>query len=90
VRNCTGIVDYHSKRSTTAFLKSTTRFFSLSSLETSICLAPIIHPEGPDQGFQLWDAPTATGLQDSALGFNPGNLENKRFALKLKGREASR
>src|ERR1700736_5948931 len=27
------------------------------------------------------------GLQNSAQGFNPGNPQNKRFALKLKGRE---
>ena len=27
------------------------------------------------------------GLQNSAQSFNPGNPQNKRFALKLKGRE---
>src|SRR6202043_769755 len=31
--------------------------------------------------------PAAAGLQKSAQGFNPGNPQNKRFALKLKGRE---
>jgi hypothetical protein len=31
--------------------------------------------------------PFPQGLQDSAQGFNPGNPQNKRFALKLKGRE---
>jgi hypothetical protein len=31
--------------------------------------------------------PAPQGLQDSAQGFNPGNPQNKRFALKLKGRE---
>jgi hypothetical protein len=33
----------------------------------------------------LFDAPQR--LQNSAQGFNPGNRQNKRFALKLKGRE---
>ena len=31
--------------------------------------------------------PAPQGLQNSAQGFNPGNPQNKRFALKLKGRE---
>jgi hypothetical protein len=31
--------------------------------------------------------PAPQGLQDSAQGFNPGNPQNSRFALKLKGRE---
>jgi len=31
--------------------------------------------------------PAPQGLQDSAQGFNPGNPQNKRFALQLKGRE---
>jgi hypothetical protein len=29
-------------------------------------------------------------LEDLAQGFNPENPENKRFALKLKGREVTR
>jgi hypothetical protein len=32
-------------------------------------------------------APKPKGLQNSAQGFNPGKPQNKRFALKLKGRE---
>jgi hypothetical protein len=32
-------------------------------------------------------APKPKGLYDSAQGFNPGKPQNKRFALKLKGRE---
>jgi hypothetical protein len=35
-----------------------------------------------------WEIFAPKGLQDSAQGFNPGNPENKWFALK--GREVSR
>ena len=36
----------------------------------------------------IWtEAPAPQGVQNSAQGFNPGNPQNKRFALKLKGRE---
>jgi hypothetical protein len=35
----------------------------------------------------MYRGPAPQGLQDSAQGFNPGKPHNKRFALKLKGRE---
>jgi hypothetical protein len=42
-------------------------------------------PEGQGDRSQARSAFAPKGLQDSAQGFNPGNSQNKRFALK--GRE---
>jgi hypothetical protein len=66
--------------------------FQVEAVCSGTCLAPVIlrpRVEWREVKEDLGRFIAPEGLQDSAQGFNPGNHQIRRFALKLKGREST-